>query len=468
MPRVSVRAPLEVIMVPLSRKRKINPASFAPMPRLYLELLENKEKIKKECTSDEFIPKYDDITFDDDGDEKVVPSSSLKPSFKPSQKASTLEKFSVKKRNEGLASKESSRKDSVRTSSDKESSDKESSDKESSDKESSDKESSRKELTRSSSKESSSKESSSKENRSSSNNSKNSGSNNDDENFDDLDLSLDDDITGNKEVDPLSAFLRKSRSIGSRDNEISDEKKRSYERQKEAMLQNESKVVPPSLQDLEDGGAFETGGIKNMSRVSKREQDSEAKLRELLFKFKLLKQGNPTEDIPNFTINSDPEFVAKTYDEVLRNLSLTDNVNKYKKYLMFGFMGVEALAGNILGFDMKGFTKQQIVEMSSYEKLIIELGEKNYVPQSKWPVELRLLGMIIMNAAFFIAGKMALRATGTDVLSSMSNAASAGVTASNIQQRKKQRMSGPSINLDDIPGLEPKAPQNDAKDISFV
>ena len=453
MPRVSVRAPLEVIMVPLSRKRKINPASFAPMPRLYLELLENKEKIKKECTSDEFIPKYDDITFDDDGDEKVVPSSSLKPSFKPSQKASTLEKFSVKKRNEGLASKESSRKDSVRTSSDKESSDKESS---------------RKELTRSSSKESSSKESSSKENRSSSNNSKNSGSNNDDENFDDLDLSLDDDITGNKEVDPLSAFLRKSRSIGSRDNEISDEKKRSYERQKEAMLQNESKVVPPSLQDLEDGGAFETGGIKNMSRVSKREQDSEAKLRELLFKFKLLKQGNPTEDIPNFTINSDPEFVAKTYDEVLRNLSLTDNVNKYKKYLMFGFMGVEALAGNILGFDMKGFTKQQIVEMSSYEKLIIELGEKNYVPQSKWPVELRLLGMIIMNAAFFIAGKMALRATGTDVLSSMSNAASAGVTASNIQQRKKQRMSGPSINLDDIPGLEPKAPQNDAKDISFV
>ena len=268
---------------------------------------------------------------------------------------------------------------------------------------------------------------------------------------------LNDDVTGNKDDDPLSSFLKKSRSIGSRQKETSPEKKASYDRKKDDILRNDNKE-PPSLQDLEDGGAFDTNGIKNMSRVSKKEQDSEQKLREYLFKYELLRKSYPAEDIPKFTINSDPEFVSKTYDDILRNLSLTDNVNKYKKYLMFGFMGVEALAGNVLGFDMKGFTKQQIVEMSSYEKLIIELGEKSYVPQSKWPVELRLLGMIIMNAAFFIASKMALRATGTDVLGNMNAAANAGVNAANIQQRKKQRMSGPSINLDDITGAEPKAP----------
>jgi hypothetical protein len=421
-------------MVPLPHKRKINPPSFPPMPRLYLELLENKEKIKKEYATQEFVPKYDTvISFDEDGDERVAPAPAKKPAkvapvkkpvvktssaptaptsskAVPSAPAASTAAPSAKKDTKGVSgSKKDDKKDAPPVEAPAPSPE---------------------------------------------------------ENV------LHDDITGEKETDPLSAFLKKSRSIGSRGHEPSPEKKASYDRKKDDILRNDAKV-PPSLQDLEDGGAFDTGGVKNMSRVSKKEQDGEAKLRELLFKFKLLKQGNPTEDIPTFTINSDPEFVAKTYDDILRNLSLTDNVNKYKKYLMFGFMGVEALAGNVLGFDMKGFTKQQIVEMSSYEKLIIELGEKNYVPQSKWPVELRLLGMIVMNAAFFIASKMALRATGTDVLGTMNNAANAGVAAANIQQRKKQRMSGPSINLDDIPGAaatsEPKAPQSDAKaGVSFV
>lgn len=451
MPRVSVRAPLEVIMVPLAKKRKIYPANFEPMPRLYLELLENKEKIKKECTSSEFIPKYDTVTFDNEGDEPL--DENFKTSKFETFSSKPAEKFTVKKTETKRDSNRDSREESKKDRDSSRDSNRDS------------REESKKDR-----KDRDSRESSRKDDKYSNDNSNRDSNRDSREESNEPskdDLFLDDDITGNKETDPLSTFLRKSRSIGSRTNELTPEKKASYDRQKEGILRNEVKA-PPSLQDLEDGGAFDTGGIKNMSRISKKEQDGEAKLRELLFKFKLLKQGNPTEDIPNFTINSDPEFVAKTYDEVLRNLSLTDNVTKYKKYLMFGFMGVEALAGNVLGFDMKGFTKQQIVEMSSYEKLIIELGEKNYVPQSKWPVELRLLGMIIMNAAFFIAGKMALRATGTDVLGSMSNAASAGVTASNIQQRKKQRMNGPSINLDDIPGLEPKAPPNDAKDISFV
>lgn len=422
MPRVSARAPLEVIMVPLTEKRKINPPSFPPMPRLYLELIENKEKIKKEFAAQEFVPNYDaEVSFDDDGDERVVHKKDPKETFqkpnetkKPANPTSVKSKTPVKMPPMKKATTPAPSAPSAP--------------------------SGKKEMT--------------------------SSDNPTDAPPPPEENTLHDDVTGSKETDPLSAFLKKSRSIGSRGHDASPEKKASYDRAKDDILRNDSKV-PPSLQDLEDGGAFNTGGVKNMSRVSKKEQDGEAKLRELLFRFDLLRKANPIEEIPKFTINSDPEFVAKTYDDILRNLSLTDNINKYKKYLMFGFMGVEALAGNVLGFDMKGFTKQQIVEMSSYEKLIIELGEKNYVPQSKWPVELRLLGMIVMNAAFFIASKMALRATGTDILGTMNTAANAGVAASNIQQRKKQRMSGPSINLDDIPGAastsEPKAPATEGK-----
>jgi hypothetical protein len=421
MPRVSTRAPLEVIMVPLQNKRVIGPSSFPPMPRLYLELLENKEKIKKEYTTQEFVPKYDtEVVFDEDGDEKVYTKPPDKTTSKAPVKATMVP---VKEPPKKLPLMNPSTKAPAKSDMKKPILDAANVSRESN------------------------------------------------ESFESPPMDetvLHDDITGVVDIDPLSSFLKKSRSIGSREHGSSSEKKVSYDRNKDDLLRNDANV-PPSLQDIEDGGAFDSGGIKNAARVSKKEQDGESKLREYLFKYTLLRKSYPTEDIPKFTINSDPEFVAKTYDEILRNLSLTDNVNKYKKYLMFGFMGVEALVGNVLGFDMKGFTKQQIVEMASYEKLIIELGEKTYVPKSNWPVELRLLGMIIMNAAFFIASKMALRATGTDVLGNMNNAATAGVTAANIQQRKSQRMSGPNINLDDIPGSEPKAPSPAEKDgVTFV
>ena len=84
--------------------------------------------------------------------------------------------------------------------------------------------------------------------------------------------------------------------------------------------------------------------------------------------------------------------------------------------------------------------------MSSYERLLIELGEKSYVPGgSDWPIEVRLLFLVVINAAVFIVSKMIMKRTGSNVLNMMNSVGSAKF------QDKKRKMRGPEIDLDEIP-----------------
>ncbi len=128
---------------------------------------------------------------------------------------------------------------------------------------------------------------------------------------------------------------------------------------------------------------------------------------------------------------------------------LNSSVDTYKTYLIGGFMLVEFCLGSWMGLDMQGFAHQQIVDMNKYERLLIELGEKSYVDEeSQWPVEIRLLGLIITNAAFFLAGKLITKKTGTNILNMINSMNTNPITAT-----KKRKMRGPSINVDDIPEI---------------
>ena len=181
------------------------------------------------------------------------------------------------------------------------------------------------------------------------------------------------------------------------------------------------------------------------------EDELEDKKRELLFKFELLKKSYPNSTIPEYTIHTDYSKMEKEYKSSVRKLSLDSSVDNYKTYLIGGFMVTEFLLGNFLGFDMQGFTQQQIVSINSYEKLLIELGEKSYVPSgSNWPVEVRLIFLIIMNAAFFIIGKVIMKKTGSNLMSMLNNLNLPTNTPS-VPVVKKRKMKGPNVNLDDLP-----------------
>lgn len=214
--------------------------------------------------------------------------------------------------------------------------------------------------------------------------------------------------------------------------------------------------MAPTLAELEaQGGYVPRKEFRDMNQPNVSEQEQEDLKRELIFKFELLKKSYPTSSIPEFTIHSDYHMMQKTYENTVRRLSLDSSVESYKTYLIGLCMGCEYIFGHFLNFDMQGFTQQQIINMSSYEKLLIELGEKSYIPTgSKWPVELRLLFLMIINAAFFIVSKMIMKKSGANLLGMINGMNGSRAPSGDAPSVKKRRMKGPAMDLDDIPDIE--------------
>lgn len=257
----------------------------------------------------------------------------------------------------------------------------------------------------------------------------------------------------------------------------------------ENMLASKETPVAPRLADLKKTGEYidsaqTKGHIPDLHRIYSRSEEEEEEIkREILFKFEILKKSYHTLEIPNYTIHTDLKTLTRAYENTLRRVSLDTNVDSYKQYLIGGFMLVEFVSSTWLSLDMQGFTQQQILNMNQYERLLIELGEKSYVPGGKaWPVEIRLMGMILMNAFIFIISKIIMKKTGNNLINMMnafgkspvasraptasdqfaksstnsvpgSGGGEGATTAAASQQPFRRRMRGPSINPDDIPDL---------------
>ena len=218
---------------------------------------------------------------------------------------------------------------------------------------------------------------------------------------------------------------------------------------------------PPKLSELERTGEVHAkkvipniGGYESHSI----EQEDELK-RELLYKYDILRRSYRHLDIPEFSMHSDYRNMNRTYESTLRRISLDSNVENYKNYMIVAFMILEYVLGTWFKFDMAGFTQQQILNMTQYERLLIELGEKSYVPTEKqWPVELRLLGLVLLNTVIFLIAKIMIKKTGTNLFGLLQTTLSpqaSGVSSeeSSSHPKPKRKMKGPNIDLQSIPDI---------------
>lgn len=225
---------------------------------------------------------------------------------------------------------------------------------------------------------------------------------------------------------------------------------------------------PPRLSELERTGQLRGGTAEpiypDLSRLHSKDSDEEDEIkRELLFKFDLLRKGYKDVQIPEFSMNTDVRHLSRAYENTLRRVTLDNSVETYKSYMVGGFMLTEFVIQQWMQVDMQGFTKQQLINMTQYERLFIEMGEKSYRPGgSPWPVEVRILTTVLVNAAIFAVSKMILKKTGSDMMNFMGRGTSAGATTMNHNMAApstggdptpKRKMQGPSIDLQDLPDI---------------
>ena len=451
---------LKVVKVYLSKDEKMpdRPQAFPKIPRLYLELLENKLKIKQDLVNKEHIP--------------IVSETIVKPSPEISiNNIEIIDSEDDKNYNSGDEIKEKIQDNYVPV--DKEYSE---NDRNKDSDNDNDKEYTRNDRNKNSDSDNDRNQNSDSD----SDNDRNKNSDNDNDNDkeyrridkkkqkyneDDKKSDSDDDLSDRlKELlnDTSSEKEYSKRSVDSNDKKSVDKYSKHYEDKFKHKSSHRStsyrkqyeevhkEYSPPTLAELQQQGTYKKEDhLRDINQINMSENETEDKKRELLFKFELLKKSYPNAPIPEFSIHSDHQTMQKSYDDSVRRLSLDSSVENYKTYLIGGFMLTEFIFGSFLKFDMQGFTQQQIVSMNSYEKLLIEIGEKSYVPSgSRWPVELRLLFLVIMNAAFFIVSKMIMKKTGSNLMSMINNMNTS--TGSDIPVRKR-KMKGPNININDIP-----------------
>lgn len=181
--------------------------------------------------------------------------------------------------------------------------------------------------------------------------------------------------------------------------------------------QPEKTKQPPTLEEIQANNPNEVIMRKEYTYPKQEEESVSKRRNEVYFQYQVLKRMHPSAPIPEFTMYTDPEMLAQKYEMIAKKLSLDVSVENWKRYMIIFVMALEVVLGK-MSFDVEGFAQQQLIQMNTYDSLLVEMAEKSYTPngKSKWPVEARLMMMLTVNMAMFIICKMIQKRTGTNLL----------------------------------------------------
>lgn len=202
--------------------------------------------------------------------------------------------------------------------------------------------------------------------------------------------------------------------------------------------------------DEDPGEEVEDDPLSHMSPEEREKYEKE----EMIWRFRILKKQykSPSVTINEYNEHSDIDMMKQDYERTVRMLTLDDNVESYRSYLMGSFIVMEFVCTQWAGIDLSGFTKTQTMMMHKYERLLIELGEKR---QETWssnlPVEVRLVGMVLMQAGIFYLGKIVSDRIGgsvADLFSGMMGQPPASPGNAQEPVKPKKKMRGPTIDPD--------------------
>lgn len=113
----------------------------------------------------------------------------------------------------------------------------------------------------------------------------------------------------------------------------------------------------------------------------------------------------PTSNIPAISEFSSIDEVRRQYKRITNKLRMEKSIEKNSGYMFIGLYGIEYVA-KMFNVNIEGFAEDQMANIDKYNELLVELGERKYASfAGNLPVEVRLMGMMMFNAAMFFVGR---------------------------------------------------------------
>lgn len=199
----------------------------------------------------------------------------------------------------------------------------------------------------------------------------------------------------------------------------------------------------------------------SLAQLRQKDVDTENKIndqkREILAKINMMKMIYPNLQCQYMNMCTDLDFMRNEYNEQMLKLHVRDKTAQYKKIMAVLFYFIEWALGKGAKMNVAGYAKFQINNLSQYDRLLFELSNKRYMPDApeRYPVELRILGMVVINTAIFIVmQKVTTSISGssfadlTNILSSvMSNTPMDFSQSNDHNQTTSTQQSTPSANI---------------------